>query len=110
MFEVNTRRDLLCTYTNCLHVQSLKSSDLELCRKTPIHPFVTRSNITMALNPEPKCLFFDVFGTCVNWRKTVTDTLWNAARVALNSPTSSIASKIRMVATDMVRHNDMTSA
>ncbi|KAK3724423.1 hypothetical protein LTR37_001047 [Vermiconidia calcicola] len=55
----------------------------------------------MAINPPPKCLFFDVFGTCVDWRKTVTDTLWSAARVALNSPTSSLASRIRMTATDL---------
>jgi len=55
----------------------------------------------MAPNPQPKALFFDVFGTCVDWRKTVTNTLWNAARQALNSPTSSIASRIRIAATDM---------
>lgn len=51
---------------------------------------------------KPKALFFDVFGTCVDWRKTVTDTLWNAARESLNAPTSSIATRIRMIASDMV--------
>lgn len=50
----------------------------------------------------PKALFFDVFGTCVDWRKSVTDELWNAARAALNSPTSSIATRIRVTATDLV--------
>lgn len=58
----------------------------------------------MALkDPQPRCLFFDVFGTCVNWRKTVTDTLWDETRKALSSPASSIASRIRMTASDMVR-------
>ncbi|KAF2742728.1 haloacid dehalogenase [Sporormia fimetaria CBS 119925] len=33
----------------------------------------------------PKALFFDVFGTCVDWRTTVTDTLDNSARAALSS-------------------------
>lgn len=57
----------------------------------------------MALDHQkPKCLFFDVFGTCVDWRKTVTDTLWNMTREALNSPSASMASRIRMNATDMV--------
>ena len=57
----------------------------------------------MALkDPTPKCLFFDVFGTCVDWRKSVTDELWRKTREALNSPASSIASRIRMVASDMV--------
>ncbi|KAK3069245.1 hypothetical protein LTR53_012577 [Teratosphaeriaceae sp. CCFEE 6253] len=60
---------------------------------TPIH---------MALqNPQPRCLFFDVFGTCVDWRKTVTDELWAQTREALSSPASSIASRIRMQASDM---------
>ena len=53
-------------------------------------------------DPQPQCLFFDVFGTCVDWRKTVTDALWNEARAALNSPTSSIASRIRLAASEMV--------
>jgi 2-haloacid dehalogenase len=48
-----------------------------------------------------RCLFFDVFGTCVNWRKTITRALWDQTRRALNSPASSIASRIRMAATDM---------
>ena len=56
----------------------------------------------MALDPPPRALFFDVLGTCVDWRKTVTDELWKCTREALNSPSASIASRIRMVATDMV--------
>lgn len=64
----------------------------------------------MALDHQPpKALFFDVFGTCVDWRKSVTDELWNACREALNSPTSSIATRIRVVATDMVRFNPTSS-
>ncbi|EMC95661.1 hypothetical protein BAUCODRAFT_34430 [Baudoinia panamericana UAMH 10762] len=56
----------------------------------------------MALvHPKPRCLFFDVFGTCVDWRKTVTEELWQQTREALSSPTSSIASRIRMLASDM---------
>jgi len=55
----------------------------------------------MSQKPQPRCLFFDVFGTCVDWRKTVTDTLWNAARESLNSPTSSLATRVRVTATDM---------
>ena len=49
-----------------------------------------------------KCLFFDVFGTCVDWRGTVTNTLWKTAEEALNSPTASLASKVRTTATEMV--------
>ncbi|KAH9845798.1 exonuclease V-like [Teratosphaeria destructans] len=56
----------------------------------------------MALtDPHPRCLFFDVFGTCVDWRKTITQALWDEARNALNSPASSLASRIRIKASDM---------
>ncbi|KAF2724353.1 haloacid dehalogenase [Polychaeton citri CBS 116435] len=56
----------------------------------------------MALkDPTPKCLFFDVFGTCVDWRKTVTDKLYNESSNVLNSPESSISSRIRMRASTM---------
>ncbi|PPJ50002.1 hypothetical protein CBER1_04752 [Cercospora berteroae] len=47
-------------------------------------------------NPQPKALFFDVFGTCVDWRTTVTDALESACSQALNRPTSSIATRIRL--------------
>lgn len=55
----------------------------------------------MALQPQPRCLFFDVFGTCVDWRKTVNNELWHKTREALDSPNASIASHIRMLASDM---------
>ncbi|GAB7366284.1 hypothetical protein MBLNU230_g7841t1 [Neophaeotheca triangularis] len=65
-----------------------------------LHPPSTSPTI-MALDPPPRCLFFDVFGTCVDWRTTVTNALYNATRAALNSPTSSIATRIRILASDM---------
>lgn len=72
--------------------------------RTGIGALTPLKSSDMALkDPQPRCLFFDVFGTCVDWRKTVTDALWNQTREALNSPASSVASRIRMVATDMVR-------
>jgi len=36
-------------------------------------------------DPVPKALFFDVFGTCVDWRSTVTRTLTSTAKEALAS-------------------------
>lgn len=57
----------------------------------------------MALpDPQPKALLFDVFGTCVNWRKTVTNELWNAALDALESPDASLSSEVREKASAMV--------
>jgi 2-haloacid dehalogenase len=55
----------------------------------------------MALQPPPRALLFDVFGTCVDWRTTVTNTLYTAAHTALNSATASLATSLRMRATDM---------
>jgi len=37
------------------------------------------------LDPMPKALFFDVFGTCVDWRKSVTDALYEAGQAAGDS-------------------------
>ncbi|KAK3627802.1 hypothetical protein LTR56_019035 [Elasticomyces elasticus] len=51
--------------------------------------------------PAAKCLFFDVFGTCVDWRTSVTDELWTQAKEALGSASSSIATRIRISASDM---------
>ncbi|EGP86856.1 uncharacterized protein MYCGRDRAFT_43351 [Zymoseptoria tritici IPO323] len=51
-------------------------------------------------DPQPKGLFFDVFGTCVDWRKTVTDTLYKSAKEALDS-SSSISSDVRSRASAM---------
>jgi 2-haloacid dehalogenase len=36
----------------------------------------------MAKTNELKALFFDIFGTCVDWRKTVTEALIDAAKQA----------------------------
>jgi len=36
----------------------------------------------MAKTNELKALFFDIFGTCVDWRKTVTEALVDAAEQA----------------------------
>jgi 2-haloacid dehalogenase len=55
----------------------------------------------MALQPPPRALLFDVFGTCVDWRTTVTNTLYTAAHTALNSAAASLATSLRMRATDM---------
>lgn len=52
-------------------------------------------------DPPPRTLFFDVFGTCVNWRKTVTQTLHDAAHASLNSPTASLSTRIRLAASEM---------
>jgi 2-haloacid dehalogenase len=49
----------------------------------------------------PRALLFDVFGTCVDWRSTVTNALWEASRATLNAVTSSIPSVARLKATDM---------
>jgi 2-haloacid dehalogenase len=55
----------------------------------------------MALNPPPRALFFDVFGTCVDWRATVVNELVARAHAALNSATASLASRVRLTASDM---------
>jgi hypothetical protein len=39
----------------------------------------------MAKLNQLKALFFDIFGTCVDWRKTVTETLIDAAKQAGDS-------------------------
>lgn len=48
-----------------------------------------------------RALFFDVFGTVVDWRSSITSGLQQAAGTALNSPASSISSAVRMRATSM---------
>ncbi|OCT48635.1 hypothetical protein CLCR_05094 [Cladophialophora carrionii] len=52
----------------------------------------------MSITNPPKALLTDVFGTVVDWRKTVTDFLTRRASEALNSPTSSIPSAVRTAA------------
>ncbi|KAF1848365.1 haloacid dehalogenase [Cucurbitaria berberidis CBS 394.84] len=55
----------------------------------------------MALSPPPRALLFDVFGTCVNWRKSVVDALHAQSHASLNSATASLASSVRLRASDM---------
>lgn len=59
----------------------------------------------MALPTPPRALFFDVFGTCVDWRTTVTQSLCTQSHAALNSPTASLASRVRLRASDMTLAN-----
>lgn len=59
------------------------------------------SGVNMPLSPTPRALFFDVFGTCVDWRTTVVSELEAQAHVALNSATASLASRVRLTASDM---------
>jgi 2-haloacid dehalogenase len=59
------------------------------------------SGATMALPTPPRALLFDVFGTCVDWRTTVTQALDAASHAALNSATASLASRVRLRASDM---------
>jgi hypothetical protein len=49
-----------------------------------------------------KALFFDVFGTCVDWRKTVTDTLFNSTKEALDASGSPIPDDVRSKASALV--------
>ncbi|KAL9037110.1 MAG: hypothetical protein Q9214_005843 [Letrouitia sp. 1 TL-2023] len=49
------------------------------------------------INP-PKALFFDVFGTVVDWRTTVSQTLFTQATFSLNSTTASIPASVRLFA------------
>ena len=62
----------------------------------------------MAKTNELKALFFDIFGTCVDWRKTVTEALIDAAKQAGDTkmvlyvrsiPTSKIADYVHSLAT-----------
>lgn len=55
----------------------------------------------MPLDPLPRALFFDVFGTCVNWRKSVVDELHTQSHAVLNSATASLASTVRLKASNM---------
>ncbi|KAH7410335.1 HAD-like domain-containing protein [Phaeosphaeria sp. MPI-PUGE-AT-0046c] len=55
----------------------------------------------MALTPTPRALLFDVFGTCVDWRTTVVRELHAQSHAALNSATASLASAVRLSASDI---------
>ncbi|KAK5115735.1 hypothetical protein LTR62_000824 [Meristemomyces frigidus] len=56
-------------------------------------------------SPRPKALFFDVFGTCVDWRTSVTEELYTKAQTALGSTTSWNDDRARMIAGAMT-HED----
>jgi len=55
----------------------------------------------MSPPPTPRALLFDVFGTCVDWRKTVISALQSQAHKSLNAATASLASKLRLRASTM---------
>ncbi|ORY01330.1 HAD-like domain-containing protein [Clohesyomyces aquaticus] len=59
------------------------------------------TGINMALHQPPRALLFDVFGTCVDWRTTVTNALYVQAHASLNSATASLATSVRMKASSM---------
>ena len=59
----------------------------------------------MALSPTPRALLFDVFGTCVDWRKTVVSSLYDRAHKSLNSATASLASRVRLRASEMTEEH-----
>lgn len=75
--------------------------DLTFPVPVPIPLSRTISGITMALNPPPRALFFDVFGTCVDWRTTVVRELHAQSHAALNSATASLASAVRLRASEI---------
>lgn len=76
---------------------------IDLSSPTPLPKASPRPipGVTMALSPPPRALFFDVFGTCVDWRTTVVGELEAQAHAALNSATASLASRVRLTASDM---------
>ncbi|WPH00568.1 Hypothetical protein R9X50_00339800 [Acrodontium crateriforme] len=49
----------------------------------------------------PKALFFDVFGTCVDWRKSVTDELWSSYQESIKN--TSLTASISANATGMTK-------
>ncbi|KAL4806991.1 HAD-like domain-containing protein [Aspergillus unguis] len=59
----------------------------------------------MPLNPQPKALFFDVFGTTVRWRESVTKALREASERALRSNREEIYPELRAQASAMTDDN-----
>ncbi|EMD66444.1 hypothetical protein COCSADRAFT_34962 [Bipolaris sorokiniana ND90Pr] len=59
----------------------------------------------MALSPTPQALLFDVFGTCVNWRKSIVSALCDKAHESLNAATASLASQLRLRASAMTEED-----
>ncbi|KAF2445699.1 haloacid dehalogenase [Karstenula rhodostoma CBS 690.94] len=80
----------------------MSSRTIPLGAPTPL-PSLPRiiSGVTMALTTPPRALFFDVFGTCVDWRTSVTQALNAQSHAALNSATASLASRVRLKASGM---------
>lgn len=67
------------------------TSRLSIPTRSEILSSTTNTN-TMTSLSQLKALFFDVFGTCVDWRKTVTEALIDAAKQA-GDTTMAIPSK-----------------
>ncbi|KAL4819020.1 haloacid dehalogenase [Aspergillus spinulosporus] len=59
----------------------------------------------MSFRPQTKALFFDVFGTTVQWRKVVTKALKEASENALRSDRESLHHDIRAQASAMTEDN-----
>ncbi|KAL4734328.1 HAD-like domain-containing protein [Aspergillus similis] len=59
----------------------------------------------MSLRPQTKALFFDVFGTTVQWRKVVTKALKEACENALRSDRESLHDDVRAQASAMTEDN-----
>lgn len=70
---------------------------------TPLPPPATSRtiNVRMALKTPPRALLFDVFGTCVDWRTSVTEALEAQAHYALNDAAASLATRVRLRASYM---------
>jgi len=56
---------------------------------------------TMSVQSPVRALLFDVFGTCVDWRSTVTRELHDAMHKSLNAADHSIASRVRLACDSM---------
>lgn len=80
---------------------------IALNSSTPLLKVAPRliTGITMALSPTPRALLFDVFGTCVNWRKSIVSALCGKAHESLNAATASLASQLRLRASAMTEED-----
>jgi len=56
-----------------------------------------------AIDANTRAFLFDVFGTCVDWRKTVTNALYEASERTLADPASSIAPAVRQKASALTK-------
>ncbi|EAW18396.1 haloacid dehalogenase, type II [Aspergillus fischeri NRRL 181] len=57
----------------------------------------------MSSQPLPRVLFFDVFGTVVQWRTSVSKALYDAAQSALRDPEKNLSDAVRAKASSMTR-------